>query len=103
MFFRKFHEAADIYQDNFGEGTFTGKGIYNVDVFIKTLENEIPENTVLSHDLLEGSYLRCGLATDILLLDEPFSALDSQTRIEVSNDIYKILKDFQTHIYTLNK
>ena len=61
---------SDIYQDNFDEGIFTGKGIYDVDIFHKILFNEIPENTVLSHDLLEGSYLRCGLATDILVLDD---------------------------------
>ena len=60
---------SDVYQDNFGEGIFTGKGIYDLEVFSKILKNQIPENTVLSHDLLEGSYLRCGLATDILLID----------------------------------
>ncbi len=60
---------SDIYQDNFGEGTFTGKGIYDLKVFNKVLENAIPENTVLSHDLLEGIYTRCGLVTDVLLLD----------------------------------
>ena len=61
--------VSDVYQDNFDEGIFTGKGIYDLEIFYKILCNEIPENTVLSHDLLEGSYLRCGLATDILLLD----------------------------------
>lgn len=60
---------SDIYQDNFKEGIFTGKGIYNLKVFSKVLKNRIPENTVLSHDLLEGSYLRCGLVSDILLMD----------------------------------
>ena len=60
---------SDIYQDNFDEGIFTGKGIYDLKVFNKILSEEIPDNTVLSHDLLEGSYLRCGLVTDILLLD----------------------------------
>lgn len=60
---------SDIYQDNFKEGIFTGKGIYNVDVFSKVMKNQIPENTVLSHDLLEGCYLRCGLVSDILLMD----------------------------------
>ena len=60
---------SDVYQDNFGEGIFTGKGIYDLEVFSKVLKNQIPENTVLSHDLLEGSFLRCGLATDILLID----------------------------------
>ncbi len=60
---------SDIYQDNFGEGIFTGKGIFDVEMYSKILKNEIPENTILSHDLLEGNYLRCGLATDILLMD----------------------------------
>ncbi len=61
--------VSDIYQDNFGEGVFTGKGIYDLKIFSEVLNNKIPENTVLSHDLLEGSYLRCGLATDIMLMD----------------------------------
>ena len=60
---------SDVYQDNFGEGIFTGKGIYDLKVFHGVLHKQIPENTVLSHDLLEGNYLRCGLATDIVLLD----------------------------------
>ena len=60
---------SNVYQDLFGEAIFTGKGIYNVEVFDKLLTNEIPENTVLSHDLLEGSYLRTGLASDIEVID----------------------------------
>jgi cyclic beta-1,2-glucan synthetase len=59
----------DVYQDNFDEGIFTGKGIYDLSVFSKILKNEIPENTVLSHDLLEGSYLRCGMISDVMLMD----------------------------------
>ena len=60
---------SDIYQDNFGEGIYTGKGIYDLKVFEEVMKNKIPENTVLSHDLLEGSYLRCGLVSDIMLMD----------------------------------
>ena len=60
---------SDTYQDNFGEGIFTGKGIYDLEVYEKVLEKQIPDNTVLSHDLLEGCYLRCGLASDIMLMD----------------------------------
>ena len=60
---------SDIYQDNFKEGIFTGKGIYNLKVFSKVMKNTIPENKVLSHDLLEGCYLRCGLVSDIMLMD----------------------------------
>ena len=73
---------SDIYQDNFDEGIFTGKGIYDLEVFSQVLSNEIPENTVLSHDLLEGSYLRCGLATDIVLMDGyPTSYASFKTRL----------------------
>ena len=61
--------VSDIYQDLFGEGIFTGKGIYDLEVFQRCLKEEIPENTVLSHDLLEGSYIRVGLAADIELID----------------------------------
>ncbi|MBR2703988.1 MAG: hypothetical protein IKE91_00780 [Clostridia bacterium] len=61
--------VSDFYQDNYGEGIYTGKGIYDVEVFSRILKNEIPQNKVLSHDLLEGCYLRCGLASDIVLMD----------------------------------
>ncbi len=60
---------SDVYQDLFFEGIFTGKGIYNLDVFDEVLKRAIPENCVLSHDLLEGCYIRTGLATDIELID----------------------------------
>jgi cellobiose phosphorylase len=60
---------SDVYQDVFGEGIFTGKGVYEIDTFIKTLKDKIPENSVLSHDLLEGSYARTALVTDVELID----------------------------------
>ncbi|MDR1892259.1 MAG: glycosyl transferase, partial [Oscillospiraceae bacterium] len=60
---------SDVYQDMFGEGIFTGKGIYDLGVYQRILTGAFPENTVLSHDLLEGSYLRAGLVTDIRLVD----------------------------------
>ncbi len=61
--------VSDVYQDLFGEGIFTGKGIYDVDVFNYMLKDEIPENTVLSHDLLEGAYVRTALVTDVEFID----------------------------------
>ena len=60
---------SDIYQDNFSEGIFTGKGIYDLEVYSNVLKGQIPDNSVLSHDLLEGCYLRCGLVSDVLLMD----------------------------------
>lgn len=61
--------CSDIYQDIFEEGIFTGKGIYDLEVFYEVLEKQIPENLVLSHDLLEGSYLRCALLSDVIFMD----------------------------------
>lgn len=62
--------ASDPYQDGLGQGIFTGKGIFDVDAFAKVLCERIPENLVLSHDLLEGGFLRAGLLSDIELIDE---------------------------------
>ncbi len=61
--------VSDVYQDTFGEGIFTGKGVYDVDIFRMAIDKTIPENSVLSHDLLEGSFLRTALVTDIELID----------------------------------
>ncbi|MHB1224195.1 MAG: GH36-type glycosyl hydrolase domain-containing protein [Gemmatimonadaceae bacterium] len=62
--------VSDVYQDLFGEGSFTGKGIYDVDAFERATHGRFPENTLLSHDLIEGSYARAGLVTDITLYDD---------------------------------
>jgi cyclic beta-1,2-glucan synthetase len=62
--------VSDVYQDLFGEGSFTGKGIYDVDVFEQATAGRFPENTLLSHDLIEGSYARAGLVTDITVYDD---------------------------------
>ena len=62
--------VSDVYQDLFEEGSYVGKGIYEVDVFEAALEGQIPENTILSHDLLEGILARAGLASDIEVVEE---------------------------------
>ncbi|HEX4797188.1 MAG TPA: glucoamylase family protein [Humisphaera sp.] len=62
--------VSDVYQDLFGEGSFIGKGIYDVDVFRQAVAGRLPENRVLSHDLLEGAYARSGLVSDVLLFEE---------------------------------
>ncbi len=61
--------VSDVYQDSFDEAIFCGKGIYDIEVFDTILADEIPENLVLSHDLLEGSFLRAALASDIEIQD----------------------------------
>lgn len=72
--------ASDVYQDVFGEGSFTGKGIIDVDVFNALLAGRFPDDTLLSHDLIEGSYVRTALASDIEVFDDqpasylPFAA-----------------------------
>lgn len=62
--------SSDIYQDLFGEGSFVGKGIYDVDTFTQATRNTCPENLVLSHDLLEGCYVRSGLLSEVLLYEQ---------------------------------
>ncbi len=57
--------VSDVYQDLFGEGSFIGKGIYDVDAFSRAVGGRFPENRILSHDLLEGCYARAGLLTDV--------------------------------------
>ena len=62
--------VSDVYQDLFGEGSFIGKGIYDVDAFERALDGRFPENRILSHDLLEGCYARSGLLSDVELFEE---------------------------------
>lgn len=68
--------VSDVYQDLFGEGIFTGKGLYDVDAFTAALDGRVPENALLSHDLFEGLYARTGLVTDVEVVDDyPSSVL----------------------------
>jgi cellobiose phosphorylase len=62
--------VSDVYQDLFAEGSFIGKGIYDIDVFERALKGRFPENRILSHDLLEGCYARAGLLSDVQLFEE---------------------------------
>ena len=62
--------VSDVYQDLFGEGSFVGKGIYDVDAFEHALGDRFPEDRILSHDLLEGCYARAGLVNDVRLFED---------------------------------
>jgi len=62
--------VSDVYQDLFAEGSYVGKGIYDVDAFERALDRRIPDNAVLSHDLLEGTFARAALASDVELVEE---------------------------------
>ena len=76
--------AFDLYQEIYGEGNFCGKGIFDVDMFYKVLDGAYPEESVLSHDLIEGTRLRCALITDLELTDgipkNPVSYFDRMHR-----------------------
>ena len=61
---------SDVYQDLYGEGIFTGKGIYEIDPLRQVLESRFPKNTLLSHDLIEGAYARAGLLSDVEVIDD---------------------------------
>jgi len=63
-------EVSDVYQDIFGEGSFIGKGIYDVDAFRQAVDGRFPENLILSHDLLESGYARSALVSDVDLIEE---------------------------------
>jgi hypothetical protein len=62
--------VSDTYQDVFGEGSYIGKGIYDVDAFERSLQGVLPENQIISHDLLEGGHARCGLLSDVELYED---------------------------------
>ncbi len=62
--------VSDVYQDLFEEGSFTGKGIYDVDAFEAALSGRVAENTLLSHDLFEGVFARAALASDIEVVED---------------------------------
>ena len=66
--------VSDVYQDVFGEGSFIGKGIYDIDAFEASLNGRFPENYILSHDLIEGCYARSGLISDVQLYEDYPSA-----------------------------
>jgi cyclic beta-1,2-glucan synthetase len=74
------HATSDVYQDLFGEGSFTGKGIYEVETFQKVLWRRFPHNALLSHDLIEGSYARAGLVSDIEVIDDYPSHVSAYSR-----------------------
>ncbi|MDO9004398.1 MAG: glucoamylase family protein [Aquabacterium sp.] len=74
--------SSEVYQDVFDEGSFTGKGLLNVQAVHAVLSGRLPEGRVLSHDLLEGSLVRCAGVTDITLIeDAPFHADVAASRL----------------------
>jgi hypothetical protein len=72
--------VSDAYQDLYGEGSFTGKGIYEVRTLHAVLDKRFPRNSLLSHDLIEGAYARAGLVTDIEVIDDYPSHYSAYTR-----------------------
>src|SRR5699024_10497204 len=73
--------VSDVYQDLFGKGTFTGKGLYHIDAMEAALKGRISENAVLSHDLIEGAYARSALVSDVELIEDyPTSYLVDASR-----------------------
>ena len=89
--------VSDVYQDLFQEGSFIGKGIYDVDAFERLLSKRFPENLILSHDLLEGCYARSALISDI----ELFEAYPAQYRADVGRRHRWIRGDWQIAMWGL--
>jgi len=71
---------SDVYQDLYGEGIFTGKGMYEIQVLHEVLDQRFPQNSLLSHDLIEGAYARVGLLTDVEVMDDYPSHYSAQNR-----------------------
>ena len=72
--------VSDVYQDMFGEGSYAGKGIYEIDAFETVLGRRAPDSTMLSHDLFEGTYARAGFASDVEVVEEFPSRYDVSAR-----------------------
>jgi len=83
--------VSDVYQDLFGEGIFTGKGIYDVDAFEQALSDRVPDNTQLSHDLFEGLFARAGFVSDI----EVFEGFPGHYEVAVSRQHRWVRGDWQ--------
>jgi cyclic beta-1,2-glucan synthetase len=83
--------VSDVYQDLFGEGSFSGKGIYQLDVFEESLSDRVPENALLSHDLFEGSFARSGFLSDI----EVFEDFPSHSEVSSARNHRWIRGDWQ--------
>jgi len=71
---------SDVYQDLYGEGIFTGKGLYEISILQEVLDQRFPQNSLLSHDLIEGAYARVGLLTDVEVMDDYPSHYSAQNR-----------------------
>ena len=91
--------VSDVYQDVFGEGSFIGKGIYDVEAFERALGGRFPDNRILSHDLLEGCYARAGLLSDGLLYED----FPARYRVDVSRRYRWIRGDWQLAAWLLRK
>ena len=72
--------VSDVYQDLFGEGSYAGKGIYDLDAFESVLSDRAPDSTLLSHDLFEGTFARAGFASDVEVVDDFPSRYDVSAR-----------------------
>jgi cellobiose phosphorylase len=91
--------VSDVYQDLFSEGSFIGKGIYDVDAFEQSLKGRFPENRILSHDLLEGCYARSALLSDVQLYEDYPSRYDA----DVSRRHRWIRGDWQIATWLLSR
>ena len=97
--------VSDVYQDIFGEGSFTGKGIYDVDAFEHVLAGRFPRNRILSHDLLESTYVRSGFISDIELYESYPSGynMDVERRYRWIRGDWQIARWIMPHVPTAGR
>ncbi|MBV8817588.1 MAG: glycosyl transferase, partial [Acidobacteriaceae bacterium] len=72
--------VSDVYQDLFGQASYTGKGIYDLRAFVEATQGRFPDNTLLSHDLIEGEHVRVGLVTDVEVVDDFPASYESYSK-----------------------
>lgn len=95
---------SDVYQDIFREGSYVGKGIYDVDVFNQVLGSRFPENRILSHDLLESTYVRSALISDVEMYENypPGYNLDAMRRHRWIRGDWQIIQWLLPRVPTLD-
>ena len=92
-------EVSDVYQDVFQEGSYIGKGIYDVDAFERAMKGRFPENKILSHDLLEACHARSALVSDV----EFFEEYPSRYNVDVDRRHRWIRGDWQITQWLLSR
>ncbi|MFO7547216.1 MAG: glucoamylase family protein, partial [Trueperaceae bacterium] len=77
------HRVSNALMDLFGQGIYQGKAVFDVDAFAASIAGRLRDDTLLSHDLLEGLLGRAAFVSDSYVLEqEPSTYLAHVRRLE---------------------